>query len=145
MQPPSFTRLGAMPPTCPVVMSVPHAGRDYPPALIAALRMPFSAVVALEDRHIDRVAERARRDETMIVQTRARAWIDLNRSETERDPRVDEGANPMAQPIPSAKLRSGLGLVPRRAAGPHDLWRRRFDDADIAARIERRGRARKAA
>jgi N-formylglutamate amidohydrolase len=135
MQSPSFTRFGDLPPASPVVMSVPHAGRDYPPALREALRVPFDTVVALEDRHIDIVATRARTVETMIVQTRARAWIDLNRSEAERDPRVDEGANPMAQPQPSAKLRSGLGLVPRRAAAAPDLWRRRFTDADISSRI----------
>ncbi|MEG8052603.1 N-formylglutamate amidohydrolase [Sphingomonas aerolata] len=41
----------------------------------------------------------------------------------------------MAQPQPSAKLRSGLGLVPRRAAAAPDLWRRRFTDADISSRI----------
>lgn len=135
MQPPSFTRLGQTPPSSPIVLSVPHAGRDYPQALIAALRVPFTLVTGLEDRHVDIVAARARRDETMIVQTKARAWIDLNRSETERDPRVDEGANPMAQPTPSAKLRSGLGLVPRRAAAAQELWRRRFSGDDIAARI----------
>lgn len=135
MQPPSFECFGEMPPVCPVVISVPHAGRDYPPALHAALRLPFSAVMPLEDRHVDAIARAARGAETMLVQRRARAWIDLNRSESERDPRVDEGADPKTQPMPSAKLRSGLGLVPRRATGANDLWRRRFDDADITRRI----------
>ena len=132
----SFDRFGQTPPTSPVVISVPHAGREYPPELVTALRVPLSAVMTLEDRRIDAVAIAARRDETMIVQTRARAWIDLNRSEMERDPRVDEGADPTAQPKPSAKLRSGLGLVPRRASAASDLWRRRFTDADIVRRIE---------
>ena len=121
-------------PASPVVISVPHAGRTYPPPLRAALRLPRSALLALEDRHADAVAEGARTGETMFVQQLGRAWIDLNRREDERDPGVDEGAA-SAPAVASAKLRSGLGLVPRRA-GAGDLWRRRFTDAEIGARIE---------
>ena len=131
----SFEQFGPWPPESPVVLSVPHAGRDYPQALRAALRVPPSALLPLEDRFVDRVASAARGQHVMLVQTTPRAWIDLNRSEDERDPRVDEGAEPTARPIASAKLRSGLGLVPRRASGATDLWRRRFTDTEITLRI----------
>jgi N-formylglutamate amidohydrolase len=128
-------RIGAMPPASPVVISVPHAGREYPAALRQALRVPMAAVLPLEDRHIDAVARAARTNQTMIIQERARAWIDLNRSEDERDPKVDEGAPPRPIMHQSAKLRGGLGLVPRRASGAGDLWGRRFGDADVTRRI----------
>jgi len=49
----------------------------------------------------------------------------------------DEGARAISLPIDSAKVKSGLGLVPRRAIGMTPLWRRRFDAVDIASRIER--------
>lgn len=135
----SFERVGGPAagdaPATPVVVSVPHAGRDYPLVLRAALRLPDTALTVLEDRYIDLVADGARTLEPMLVQRRARAWIDLNRSETERDPKVDEGARPQAQPAPSVKLRSGLGLVPRRAGAAGDLWRRRFSAGEVTARI----------
>jgi N-formylglutamate amidohydrolase len=130
-----FERLGAIQPTSPVVLSVPHAGRDYPMALKTALRVPLAALLPLEDRLVDAVARAARTDQTTIVQNRARAWIDLNRGEDERDPLLDEGARSMPPAQQSAKLRSGLGLVPRRASGAGDLWARRFTDADVTARI----------
>ena len=135
VQTPSFTRVGARPPASPVVISVPHGGRDYPAALRQALRVPLATVLPLEDRHIDAVVRAARTNETMIVQERARAWIDLNRGEDERDPKVDEGAPSRAPMHQSAKLRSGLGLVPRRSSGTGDLWGRRFTDADVTRRI----------
>lgn len=131
----SFDRLGPAAPASPVVVSVPHAGRDYPLALRAALRVPLTSLLPLEDRHVDRVAIDARRDEIMLVQRLPRAWIDLNRGEEERDPRVDEGAPVALPPQQSAKLRSGLGLVPRRASGAGEIWRRRFPAEDIEARI----------
>ncbi|MDP1028064.1 N-formylglutamate amidohydrolase [Sphingomonas sp. KR1UV-12] len=130
----SFERLGASVPDTPVIVSVPHAGRDYPAALLPALRVPAGVLTALEDRWVDAVALAARRDETMLIQRRARAWIDLNRGEHERDPRVDDGAV-AGHAHASVKVRSGLGLVPRRASGASELWRRRFAATDIEARI----------
>lgn len=119
----------------PVVLSVPHAGRDYPLPLRAALRVPLASLLPLEDRHADTLTAAARGAETLFVARRARAWIDLNRAEHERDPRIDEGAPPMHESAMSLKLRSGLGLVPRRVGGA-DLWRRRFADEEVRQRIE---------
>lgn len=129
---PCFDLIGHTPPASPVVLSVPHAGRDYPLVLRDALRVPFAALAALEDRYIDHVALAARGVETAVVQRVARAWIDLNRAEHDRDPRLDDGA-PAGHL--SAKVRSGLGLVPRRTTAAGELWRRRLGADEVAARI----------
>jgi N-formylglutamate amidohydrolase len=131
----SFDRYGDIEPASPVVLSVPHAGRDYPLALRAALRVPVTALLPLEDRHVDTLALAARGRETMFVQRVARAWIDLNRGEQERDPGIDDGANRQAMPMMSAKVRGGLGLVPRRVSGVGEIWRRRFEGEEVMARI----------
>lgn len=122
-------------PASPVVLSVPHAGREYPLALRAALRVPLEALTVLEDRHVDALAHTARASETMLIQRPARAWIDLNRAENERDPRIDDGVSSIGQPAESAKLRSGLGLVPRRAGRAGDILRRRLSNDEVVARI----------
>ncbi len=130
-----FDRHGPECPASPVVLSVPHAGRDYPLPLRAALKGSVASLLPLEDRHADTLALAARGIETLLVATRPRAWIDLNRAEHERDPRIDEGAEPVPEAAQSIKLRSGLGLVPRRAGGA-ELWRRRFAAEEVQARIE---------
>ncbi|SFK25832.1 N-formylglutamate amidohydrolase [Sphingomonas sp. NFR04] len=117
-----------------MVLSAPHGGRDYPESLLAALRVSPTVLRALEDRHVDSLALGARRDETLFVATRARAWIDLNRAEHERDPQIDDGAHLIGRPL-SAKVRSGLGLVPRRVGTLGQLWRGRFAAEDVTARI----------
>ena len=134
---PSFDVVGPRLPESPVVISVPHAGRDYPPALAAMLRVPLTALATLEDRLVDTLGAAARGGETMLVQRAPRAWIDLNRAESERDPRVDEGApgGGVAQPAASAKVRSGLGLVPRRTTQAGELWSRRLSAREVEARI----------
>lgn len=117
-----------------MVLSVPHAGRDYPLQLRATLRVPLTAIRGLEDRHADVLAMGAREIETLLVATRPRAWIDLNRSEQDRDPRIDDGARPGGPPL-SAKLRSGLGLVPRRVGNSGDIWNRRLSAEEVEMRI----------
>jgi N-formylglutamate amidohydrolase len=131
----SFDRHGPTLPESPVVLSVPHGGRDYPPALLAQLRVPITQLLPLEDRHVDSLALAAHVRETLLIARRPRAWIDLNRAEHERDPRVDEGASTKAVPLQSAKVRGGLGLIPRRAAGATEIWSRRWSADAVTARI----------
>ena len=132
----SFARYGPAEPASPVVLSVPHAGRDYPLPLRAAIRLPLTALRTLEDRYVDAVALDALGHETLFVAGRARAWIDLNRAEHERDPLLEEGGHLGGRPQ-SAKLRSGLGLVPRRAGNAGEIWQRHLSADDIALRIAR--------
>ncbi len=133
MPPPDpFDLHGPAVPETPVVLAVPHAGRAYPATLLAMLRVPLARLAALEDRCVDHVAIAARQHETLLVARTPRAWIDLNRDEADRDPRIDAGA---VRGSPSMKVRSGLGLVPRRIEGCDDIWRRRLSGAEVDARI----------
>lgn len=135
--PPSFDRTGPVEPVSPVVVSVPHAGRDYPPEMQQLLTVPVARLTALEDRHVDAVAARAVGDEVMLVARRARGWIDLNRSPLrDRDPQVDGGIDPRAFAAQASdKVRSGIGLIPRRAGGADNMWRRKLTDAEVQARV----------
>ncbi len=132
---PSFDIHGPLTPVNPVILSVPHGGRDYPLALRAALRVPVEALLPLEDRHVDTLALQALGGETMLVQRRARAWIDLNRAENERDPHIDGGADRRSLGLQSAKVRGGIGLIPRRIASAGEIWRRKLDAEEVMARI----------
>lgn len=131
----SFDVHGPLSPASPIVLSVPHGGRDYPLALRAALRVPVEALQPLEDRHVDTLALQALGSETMLVQRRARAWIDLNRAENERDPHIDGGADRRVLGLLSAKVRGGIGLIPRRIASAGEIWRRKLDGEEVMARI----------
>lgn len=131
----SFDRHGPLLPASPVVVSVPHAGRHYPPELIERLRVPFRHLLPLEDRYVDTLALAAHGGETLLIARRPRAWIDLNRGEHERDPRVDDGASARLVPLQSSKVRGGLGLIPRRAAGASEIWARRWSADAVVARI----------
>lgn len=116
-----------------MIFSVPHAGREYPPELTQLARVSPGALWALEDRFADLLVPH---DVTAIVAHTARAWIDLNRSEREFDPGLVRDAHSLS-PQPSAKVRGGLGLVPRRLSGVGEIWRGSIDASRLRARIER--------
>lgn len=119
---------------CPLLISVPHAGRDYPDAVRKATRLNDVQLRLLEDRHADALAEQAAKmGIPSIVATTPRAWIDLNRSEQEIDPGlIDLPAG--VTPLLSTKVNGGLGLIPRRLGG-RDIWHGRVSAADLAMRL----------
>jgi N-formylglutamate amidohydrolase len=132
-----FTAVNTENLSVPLLVSVPHAGRDYPDELFANLRLPPNELLRLEDRYADLlVREISNAGIPTIVAQRARAWIDLNRDETDIDADMVDGADRDSLPAPGAKQRGGLGLIPRRLSGSGDIWRGRFAIADIASRIE---------
>ena len=127
---------GPATPDSPVIVSVPHAGRDYDLAMLAQLRVGPDALRRLEDRRADLLAHGLiARGLSVIVARTPRAFIDLNRDVREIDPDMLSDAPRSARLQTSAKLRGGLGLVPRRMPGVSELWRGRLNWADVQQRI----------
>jgi N-formylglutamate amidohydrolase len=130
---PAFERSGPREPISPLVCAVPHAGRLYPGALMAASAVPIGVLEQLEDRYADLlIAKAVEAGAVAIVARVARAWIDLNRGEEDLDPALRDP--PDSGPPQSARARTGLGLLPRRVSR-RDLWREPPSPAAAAARI----------
>lgn len=130
-----FSAFGGAEPLYPLIISVPHSGRDYPDPMKLTARLPEARLRPLEDRFADALAASAFASGIQgIVANTARAWIDLNRSELECDPGlIDLPAGVV--PLISAKVRGGLGLIPRRLSGGGDIWHRRISADDLSTRI----------
>ena len=131
------------PSALPVLIAVPHAGRAYPGALLERMRNPSFAALRLEDRYVDLIGEAVARETgaALLVAEAPRAMIDLNRAVDDVDwsmfgdrPLGDLGSYAPGDTL-GRRARSGLGLIPRRLPGIGELWKRRHDSADLAARI----------
>jgi N-formylglutamate amidohydrolase len=133
--PPPFSIFGVTEPAYPLIISVPHAGRHYPEAMALLARLPETRLRPLEDRYADALADAAFAAGIQgIIANTARAWIDLNRNESECDPGfVDLPSGVL--PLVSAKVRGGLGLIPRRISNGGDIWHRRIAAGDLNERI----------
>lgn len=125
----------------PILIAVPHAGRDYPASLVNRMRHPAESAPRLEDRYVDLVAKQVAEatGAALLVANAPRAMIDLNRSPEDVD--WDMVSGPRAGFVRSRlaagrRSRSGLGLVPRRLPGLGELWRQRLPASDLAKRID---------
>jgi len=135
--PQPFVRIGPERPVSPVILSVPHAGRDYRPSLLAAARLPRHVLETLEDRLVDRLIWRAAEaGATAFVARAPRAEIDLNRDEREIDPALIAPALPSSSIVHSIRARGGIGLIPSRITGAGAIWRGRIAQAELARRVE---------
>ncbi len=89
LEPVAYSRLGQVGARTPLVIAVPHAGRHYPRAMLAAARLPLEALETIEDRHADLLVTQAvQAGAVAIVARMARAFVDLNRDEREIDPAI---------------------------------------------------------
>lgn len=117
----------------PVLLSVPHSGREYPQWLLANAAGGRPAMEGLEDPLVDRLVWRAvSRGIGAVIARAPRAAIDCNRSPDEVDPAVIADA---ASDAVGVRARGGLGIVPSRSAPHGRLWRRPIDQAELERRI----------
>ena len=121
----------------PVIVSIPHAGRIYPPEILAAARVGREQLERLEDSWCDLIAgQAADRGATVVQAVWARAVADCNRGEGQMAP--GEVALPLRAQFsaPGRKERAGLGVIPTRLADCGSLWRFPIDRHGLNWRLE---------
>lgn len=117
----------------PVLLSVPHSGRDYPDWLVALASQGKASLTTLEDPLVDRLVWRAiQRGCAAVIARTPRAAVDCNRAEDEVDPSVVDGAR---RGRVTARARGGLGIVPGRTQQHGYLWRRPINHEQLDDRI----------
>ena len=118
----------------PLLLSIAHAGRDYPQWLAASAFDGRASLEPLEDPLVDRLAWRAiAAGYGAVVALAPRAMIDCNRAEDDLDPALIDGAPPAPA---EGRARLGLGLIPSRTARHGPLWRRRLSRAEVETRLD---------
>lgn len=120
-----------------VIVSVPHAGRIYPPEILTAARVRREQLERLEDSWCDAIAARACDAGAVVVEALwARAVADCNRGEGQMAPGEVDASLHAQFSAPGRKERAGLGVVPTRLVGCGPLWRRPIDRAALHWRLE---------
>lgn len=118
----------------PVLLSVPHSGRDYPDWLVAMASRGPESLVALEDPLVDRLVWRTlQRGVGAVIARTPRAAVDCNRAEDEVDPAIVEGARRASV---TARARGGLGIIPSRTQQHGFLWRRTVSPSQLNQRLD---------
>lgn len=116
------------------IFASPHSGRDYSEAFLADTVLDEVTIRSSEDAFVDLLLESApRHGAPLLVATKPRAFVDLNRAAEELDPAVIEGARTGGH---NPRINSGLGVIPRVVAGARAIYRGKIPLAEAAARID---------
>ncbi|WP_265529228.1 N-formylglutamate amidohydrolase [Sphingomicrobium marinum] len=105
----------------PVILSVPHSGRDLPESVARAAIGGSKPILGLADPLVDLlVAPLVERGIGAVIARAPRGAIDPNRATDALEPNAVKGAAP---PPPRSREAKGLGLIPSRGPGGSPLWR----------------------
>lgn len=122
--------------TSPFIYASPHSGRRYPVDLLRQTRLDRHALRQSEDCYVDLIFDAAPRfGAPMLRALFPRAYVDVNRSQFELDPRMFADALPKASDSRSSRVLAGLGVVPRIVADGQDIYTRKLTYFDARRRI----------
>ncbi len=120
----------------PVIFASPHSGRDYPEDLLRKSRLDRHQLRQSEDCYVDLIFDEAPRHGAPLLRALfPRAYVDVNRSRDELDPRMFADRLPPGADTRSSRVIAGLGVVPRIVADGEDIYDRKLHFADANRRL----------
>ncbi len=122
--------------TTPLIFASPHSGRRYPPELLRMSRLDRQSLRQSEDSYVDLLFDAAPAFGAPLLRALfPRAWIDVNRSRDELDPRMFADALPASADTRSNRVRAGLGVIPRIVADGQDIYDRKLKFFEARRRL----------
>lgn len=120
-------------PSAPVILSLPHSGRAYGRAFRAMSVLPRRLLRSSEDAYVDELWAGAAPGLPWLCARFPRAYLDVNRAAGDLDPALIAGLS--GPSWPSARVASGLGVIPRVVAGGRAIYRGKLPGAEAEARL----------
>ena len=106
----------------PVVVNSPHSGRHYPNQFLNQASLTLEQLRQVEDAGIDRLLMFQPLPAPILMAKFPRSFVDANRQEDEIDLQMFDGPVDNANPKLTRYLKSGLGMIPRKAARQKDIY-----------------------
>ena len=120
--------------TSSIVFATPHSGRNYPQDFVDRIILDAHAIRASEDAFVDQLfLPVTALGAPLLAALVPRAFVDLNRSCEELDPALIED---MRSTESSARVTSGLGVVPRVVAAGRPIYHGKISMVEAQARLQ---------
>ncbi len=117
----------------PVLFNSPHSGRLYDRCFLRQTLLSWQEIRLSEDCYVDKFLNSAPRYGSVFVEaTFPRAFVDVNRSSNEMDPKIIKGLN---STIHSPKVSAGLGVIPRVVGNGLDIYKSKISYQEAENRL----------
>ena len=122
--------------TSPLIFASPHSGRDYPSDFLQMSRLDRHDLRQSEDAYVDLLFHDAPKFGAPFLRALfPRAYVDVNRSRHELDPRMFADGVPKSADSRSNRVIAGLGVIPRIVADGQDIYDRKLYFLDAQRRL----------
>ncbi len=119
-----------------LIVTCPHSGRYYPPELLAASKLDYFSLRRSEDAFVDLLFQDApNHGATLLTNEFARAFVDVNRSADELDPRLISGLSDTSSFSTSERVKAGLGVIPRTVGDSICIYTTTISNDEALARL----------
>ena len=133
---PPIDVLAPDPLSSPFIFASPHSGRRYPADLLRMTRLDRQQLRQSEDGYVDLIFDAAPRFGAPLLRALfPRAYVDVNRSPHELDPRMFADPLPKSVDARSNRVMAGLGVIPRIVADGQDIYSRKLNYFDARRRL----------
>lgn len=133
---PPIEVLSPAPVSTPFIYASPHSGRRYPGDLLRMTRLDRHALRQSEDGYVDLIFDAAPLYGAPLLRAHfPRAYVDVNRSRHELDPRMFADPLPTSADTRSNRVLAGLGVIPRIVADGQDIYARKLNYFDARRRL----------
>lgn len=120
----------------PVIFASPHSGSYYPKPFQAALQVPLMDLRRTEDAFVDTLFALAPdKGALQLNATHGRSFVDLNRDARDLDASMFSDGVPRMCGLPSARVKAGLGSLPRVGASGQHMYTAQMTRAEGSARL----------
>src|SRR3954463_5439062 len=121
----------------PFVFASPHSGRSYPDSLLARTRLDATTLRRSEDAFVDELfAGAVELGAPLLAAQFPRAFLDVNRSSTELDAGMFDGALGVPVDAPSPRVAAGLGVIPRIVRDGAEIYRGKLKSGEADTRLD---------
>jgi N-formylglutamate deformylase len=123
--------------SAPFVFASPHSGRIYPPSFLSTSRLDAVVLRRSEDAFVDELFAAAPQQGAVLLMAHfPRAYLDVNRAESEIDPGMFEGITGLRLAGRTPRVTAGLGVIPRVVRDGVEIYRRPLPADEAAFRLD---------
>ncbi len=120
----------------PFIFASPHSGRRYAPEFLRQSKLDLLTLRRSEDSYVDLLVDMVPELGAPLLKAHfPRAYVDVNRSDTELDPMIFSGRIPHNSDTRSNRVMAGFGVIPRLAADGHEIYRRKIKFVEAEERL----------
>ncbi len=121
----------------PYLFTSPHSGDVYAPSFIASSRLKRQALRRSEDAFVDELFGAVPEHGAHLLTARfPRAYVDVNRADSEIDPAMFDAGYPKPTGPKSARVSAGLGVIPKVVRDGVEIYDKPLPFGEAAFRLE---------